>query len=108
MSNVVKLKRLGKPRTQVQKARLLGIEASKDLIEEHGDKLIGRLYDQIRLTEEEASGDKMPQEHIDCMTVSVITQLLVLVASGRNTVGPASLLELVQGEIDEWTDENSA
>jgi hypothetical protein len=75
------------------------------LIEEYGDKLIGRLYDQITLTELEVREEGMPEDHIECMTVAIIVQLLVLIASSRNTLDPEQLVGLVQGEVDGWVNE---
>jgi hypothetical protein len=88
MSNVVKLKKK-KP----------GIETWQPQIDEMGDKLTDRVYDAIRLADEEAKDIDMPDEFADCTLLGVLTSILVQITEKRNIVGPDALLKLVEFQI---------
>ena len=89
MNNVVKLKKK-KP----------AIDAWQAQIEEHGDKLMDRLYDAIRLADEEMNDEDIPEEFADSTVMAVLTSVLVSIAYARNALGPEALLKLVEYQID--------
>jgi hypothetical protein len=91
MSNVVKM---------VAKKNKLPIEDWKDEIEEHAKKLMDRLYDQIRLADNDVSDADIPEEFAVCMILGVLTSMLVTIAHARNILSPAQLLTLVKYEIE--------
>ena len=91
MSNVVKLS--GLPKKQP-------IDKWQELIDEQGESLLGRLYDQIKLADVDALEEDMPEEYSDCMIVGVIASLLVTITHTRNVVSSDALLKLVKHEIE--------
>ena len=91
MSNVVKM---------VAKKNKLPIDEWQAQIEEHGKKLMDRLYDQIRLADNDVSDEDIPEEFADCMILGVLTSMLVKIAYARNILSPAQLLTLVKYEIE--------
>lgn len=96
MSNVVKLK-AGKKK--------LEIDDWKAAIEALSHGLSDRLYDQIKLTADEADDEGMPEEIADCMIAGVFVSVLVYITHARNILGPEALLNLVKCEIEQEDEE---
>lgn len=92
MSNVVKIE---------TKKKKPGIDEWQAQIEEHGDNMMNRVYDAVRLADEEAKDEDIPEEYANCMILGVLTSVLVNIAHARNVIGPDALLKLVEHEIGE-------
>lgn len=82
------------------------IDKWKAQISEHGDKLDDRLYDAIRLADEETNDEGVPEEFADCMILGVLTAVLVNIAHARNVLGPEALIKLVEHQIEHQIKEN--
>ena len=65
-----------------------------------GDKLADRIYDAIRLADEEANDKSIHEEFADCSVVGVLVSMLVLIVNTRDVLSPDQLLALVQYEIE--------
>ena len=94
MNNVVKLKK-----------KKLEIDKWAEITNEHGEKLLGRLYDQVKIADVDAIEEGIPEEISDCMIIGVITSLLVTMTHARDVITPEALLKLVAHEIEQRVDE---
>jgi cobalamin biosynthesis Co2+ chelatase CbiK len=98
MSNVVKLKK-----------KKLEIDKWAEITNEHGEKLLGRLYDQVKIADVDAIEEGIPEEISDCMIIGVITSLIVTsrlaMTHARDVITPEALLKLVAHEIEQRVDE---
>jgi hypothetical protein len=95
MSNVVKI---------ADKKKKPGLDEWRAQIEEHGDNLMRRIYDAVRLADEEANDEDIPEEYVDCMILGVLTSVLVAISNGREVVSAKGLLALVNHQIEGWDD----
>lgn len=98
MNNVVKMATAKKKKPDIEKW--------KAQIAEHGDKLDDRLYDAIRLADEEMNDEDVPEEFADCTILGVLTAVLVHIAHARNVLGPEALLKLVEHQIEHQIKKN--
>jgi hypothetical protein len=96
MSNVVKLASVNGAKKEKKDP---AVKWKKNLTEQ-GEKLMDRLYDQIRLTDEDAMDKNIPEELSDCSTLAVLTQLAVFFSSSRGVLGPSALIKLMEYQID--------
>ena len=91
MSNVVKL---------AAKKKKPGSDEWQAQIDQHGDNLMNRVYDAIRLTEAEASDDGIPEEYVDCMLLGILACALVQVAYTREVMPPDRLITFLKHLIE--------
>ena len=88
MSNVVKIK-------------TAAIDTWKKELEEGGDKLLDRLYDQIKLTDGEMEYEDVPEDYADSMILGVIISLLAMLNSERKVLSTDKLLMVVGHVVKE-------
>ena len=75
---------------------------------EHGDKLSDRLYDAIRLADEEMNDEGIPEEFADCTILGVLAAVMVQITEARNIIGPEALIKLVEYQITLPREEDDA
>ena len=91
MSNVIKLANV-----KAEK-----FDKFKDVLEEYGDKLFDRLYDQVKLADGEMDYEDVPEDVADSLILGVIVSVLVMVCETRSILSPEALLKIVKHVIKE-------
>ena len=88
MSNVVKMTRLRK------RSRTSTSGKSRSRCMATG--MTDRMHDAIRLADEEANDEGIPEEFADCAILGVFTSMLVTITAQRKVIGPDALIKLIR------------
>ena len=81
----------------------LVVNNEASIIGEVGDDFLGRLYDQIIVADFKGKEEGLSDQEIRFVCIRQMIVLLVIIAS--NAMPPDELMQHVQEEIDEWTEE---